>query len=298
MRAAIESQEMAQHHKSVAVSLQNALDTSIFSDDRDAVEALEARIAEREAESERMRFINKAHAKYIKTGKLDAGLTPAETAQIQNYKPAHSWEPHPYAPFQLSNLRERITADKKRLETIKMRNARTERAKNSGGVVIEKSADGARCQVSFAEKPAREILNDLRGADFHFSGGGTGINAWSATPLVADASVAAYVDSTNLLTFASAGVYQVTVTTRATVGTLSPVHRITLSSPVGSIPDEWTAGANHYVDNTGGQTQFSFTDMFVLNMQAGDLQRSFQVTTDNAEESLSVSLSIVITKLS
>jgi hypothetical protein len=130
------------------------------------------------------------------------------------------------------------------------------------------------------------------------SGGGTGINAWSATPLVADASVAAYVDSTNLLTFASAGVYQVTVTTRATVGTLSPVHRITLSSPVGSIPDEWTAGANHYVDNTGGQTQFSFTDMFVLNMQAGDLQRSFQVTTDNAEESLSVSLSIVITKLS
>jgi hypothetical protein len=171
MRAAIESQEMAQHHKSVAVSLQNALDTSIFSDDRDAVEALEARIAEREAESERMRFINKAHAKYIKTGKLDAGLTPAETAQIQNYKPAHSWEPHPYAPFQLSNLRERITADKKRLETIKMRNARTERAKNSGGVVIEKSADGARCQVSFAEKPAREILNDLRGADFHFSGG-------------------------------------------------------------------------------------------------------------------------------
>lgn len=130
------------------------------------------------------------------------------------------------------------------------------------------------------------------------SGGGAGINAWSATSLVADSTVAAYVDSSNLLTFASAGVYQVIVATQADVGTLSPVNRITLSSPVGSNPDEWTAGANHYVDNTGGQTQFSFTDMFLLNMQAGDLQRSFQVTTDNSEESLNVSLSVAVTKLS
>lgn len=171
MRAAFESQDTAQHHKSVAVSLQRALDTSIFSDDRDAVQALEARIAEREAESERMRFVNKAHAKYLKTGKLDAALTPAEIVRIQNYKPAYSWEPHPHAPFELSNLRGRITADKKRLEVIKLRKARTERADKAGGVVIEKSRDGARCQVTFAEKPAREILNELRGADFHFSGG-------------------------------------------------------------------------------------------------------------------------------
>lgn len=171
MRAAFESQDMAQHHKSVAVSLQNALDTSIFSDDRDAVQALEARIAEREAESERMRFINKAHAKFIKTGKLDAALTPAEIVRIQNYKPAYSWEPHPYAPFQLSNLRGRISADKKRLEVVKLQQARAARAESAGGVVIEKGRDGVRCQVTFAEKPSREILNELRGADFHFSGG-------------------------------------------------------------------------------------------------------------------------------
>lgn len=171
MRAAIESQGMAERHKSVAVSLQNTLDSSIFSDDTDAVEALEKRIAEREAESERMRFVNKAHAKFLKTGKLDEALTDAERTLIQAFKPRYSFEPHPYAPYALSNLRGRISADKKRLESVKRRHARIERAESAGGVVIEKSADGERCQVTFAEKPERAILNALRTAGFHFSGG-------------------------------------------------------------------------------------------------------------------------------
>lgn len=171
MRAAVESHEMAQRHSSVAASLQIALDTSIYSDDTDAVEALEKRIAEREAESERMRLVNKAHAKFMKTGKLDEALTAAEKVLVQTYKPPYSFEPRPYPPYKLSNLRGRITADKKRLEVIKRRNARSERAAQAGGCVVEKSASGEHCQVTFAEKPDRSVLVALRSAGFHFSGG-------------------------------------------------------------------------------------------------------------------------------
>ncbi|MEY5144995.1 MAG: hypothetical protein RL745_362 [Actinomycetota bacterium] len=130
------------------------------------------------------------------------------------------------------------------------------------------------------------------------SGGGNGINAWTAVSLVADATVAQYTDSTNRLVFASPGVYKVTIATRATVDALSQIQTITVSSPTGSVPDAWTEGSRHYVSNLGTQLQFDFVDVFLLDMQAGDLTRSFQVTTDNAEGSLSVALAVEVVKLS
>ena len=38
-----------------------------------------------------------------------------------------------------------------------------------GGVLVEGAGDY--CRVTFAEKPAREVLDDLRAADFHWGRG-------------------------------------------------------------------------------------------------------------------------------
>ncbi len=129
------------------------------------------------------------------------------------------------------------------------------------------------------------------------SGSGTGILSWSSTVLHADDTVATYNALANQLTFAAAGVYQVTIASRLTVGQLSPVNVITLISPTGSNPDEWTVGSNHQIDNTGSQDTFDFVDVFLLDMQTGDLVRSLQVTTDNSEESLNAALTVSIIKL-
>jgi hypothetical protein len=76
----------------------------------------------------------------------------------------------PHMPYELSNLGARIQADKKRIEAIKMQNARRERAEAAGGVVIVRGANGY-AQVTFAEKPAYSVIRALKDAGFHWSGG-------------------------------------------------------------------------------------------------------------------------------
>ncbi len=128
------------------------------------------------------------------------------------------------------------------------------------------------------------------------SGSGNGITTWAQTVLRADADVGSYNAATNELTFAAEGVYQVTIATRATVGLVGPVNQVIVRSPIGGV-DEWTDGSRHYVDNGGGREQFDMVDVFVLDLQAGDLVRGFDVSTDNTEESLNVVLVVSVIKL-
>lgn len=130
------------------------------------------------------------------------------------------------------------------------------------------------------------------------SGSGTGSVAlpWSATVLRADSSVASYNAATNELTFAAAGVYQVTIATRVFVGLVGSVNQVGVQSPVGGA-DSWTVGSRHYVNNGGGREQFDMVDVFLLDMQAGDLLRGFDVFIDNNEETVSAQLAVSIVKL-
>ncbi len=57
MRAGVESQDMAAHHRSKAAGIADQLERSIFSDDPDAPERLRERIAVLEADRERMRAV-------------------------------------------------------------------------------------------------------------------------------------------------------------------------------------------------------------------------------------------------
>lgn len=170
MAAGVESSKMAEHHDQKAKAIENRLKRTIFSDDEDATENLKKRIAAREQMVERMKLVNKAHAKFLKTGVMPEGLSDAEAEKIRHYQPAYSWEPHPYPPYALANLRGQIATDKKRLVAVAKMAERAEAAAEAGDGVLIEGGDFVR--VTFAEKPSREVINRLKAAGFRWGGGG------------------------------------------------------------------------------------------------------------------------------
>lgn len=170
MRKCIDNQDLAEHHTAKADGIEAALDRSIFSDDDNAVEALEQRISEREAERERMKVVNKLYKKADTAGLAALGLNyesiKAKLAALGSY-----FGQAPHMPFELSNLGGRITADKKRLGYIKLQQSRSRAAEASPtGVTLENCQSGY-VRVTFAEKPDRSILNALRTAGFFWGSG-------------------------------------------------------------------------------------------------------------------------------
>lgn len=69
----------------------------------------------------------------------------------------------------LTNLGATIRKDKERIADIERREKRTAEAKDNGGVAVRVVGDY--CTVTFAEKPKRGIINTLKAAGFHWSGG-------------------------------------------------------------------------------------------------------------------------------
>lgn len=167
---AFEDMNMANHHVSCAAGIATALDRSIFSDDDNAIQALEDRIAEHEAERTKMREINRLYRKGDAAGLAAMG---ADYEQLKRRVDLlESWQDkQPYAKYELSNLGGRISADRKRLEYLKEQKARAAQAEQSeNGVTLEQCSMGY-VRVTFAEKPDREILSALRSAGFHWGGG-------------------------------------------------------------------------------------------------------------------------------
>lgn len=99
---AVEHSQMARRHRDTAAGIEDQLERSIFSDDLDAIERLQERIAENEAKREEMKTRNaefrKAHRERLKE------MTAFQREGVM---------PHP--PFELSNLGARINRDRKRL---------------------------------------------------------------------------------------------------------------------------------------------------------------------------------------
>ena len=170
MGKGIEESDLSESHTSKADGIEGQLDRSIYSDDQDAVKALQARIEERKAEADRAKAINKE----IRKGpgweaRLSPALTDKEKAELLSlarawgnvYKPG-------YPPYHLSNLNGRIRADRERLKAITARAARTEQAEATGGVLIQ---GDEWIRVTFDEKPGRDVLNALKAAGFCWSNG-------------------------------------------------------------------------------------------------------------------------------
>lgn len=169
MRKGCEQKKLAEHHASKGKGLSRQLETSIFSDDTDAVAAIEARIAEREQERDRWKLYNTS----CRTAKPDPTvLDKSQLASLQSimrharYQMGKNGQVPGYV---LTNLGGNIRSDRERIKIIKARVERAQRAEDAGGVLIAKSGDY--CSVTFAEKPAWEIRRALKAAGFGWSGG-------------------------------------------------------------------------------------------------------------------------------
>jgi hypothetical protein len=180
----VEHAKMAEHHDAKAGGIAHALDSSIFSDDPDAIEAIEARIVSLEKQREDARKIGAAWRKAKKPKSTDSegwkrvaeilGWTDGAVALIKARRDCASEEGFlnrgPVPSYVLSNLGGNISRLKKRVEHIKILQSRAARAEAApGGICIATRDDYA--QITFADKPERATIEALKAAGFHWSGG-------------------------------------------------------------------------------------------------------------------------------
>lgn len=168
-RRGFEQQDLAAQHISKADGLRTQLETSIFSDDDDAILAIEARIAEREAERERKKLANKLYAKGDVDGLAALGIR-FEDLKTRLEAAGSYWGKAPYLPYEFSNLSANIRRDRQRLDEIRARQGRAAKAEQAGGLAIERHSNGY-ATLTFAEKPARSILDDLKANGFRWGSG-------------------------------------------------------------------------------------------------------------------------------
>jgi hypothetical protein len=114
-----------------------------------------------------MKLVNKLYRKGDADGLAALGidLERLRVAVAGNY----SWDKRPYASYTITNLGATIRTDKKRIEEVKRRQARAQRAEAAGGVTVDGKGDFV--TVTFSEKPSRATLDALKAAGFHWGGG-------------------------------------------------------------------------------------------------------------------------------
>jgi len=168
---AVEHMNMADHHEAKAAGIERQLARTIFSDDENAVEALQAKIAKERADVERMKTANKIVRKF-KTASPEAIAAFVAAGLPESW--AKLFTPDffgriGFPSYALTNANANIRRMEKRIEEIKRRNERIAQAEAAPGGVVIQGADYV--SITFAKKPDREILNALKAAGFHWSGG-------------------------------------------------------------------------------------------------------------------------------
>jgi hypothetical protein len=167
MRKGVEMDQLAKHHRSKAAGLASQLETTIFSDDPDAIEALQARAAALDAEAAQEVAVNKAWRKGKgQPGWADGlGLTPELLAKFER---TMALCPYFKGPCFSTNTRANARRLRERIKQIEFREARAKRAEEAGGCLI---IGEEYINVVFAEKPAGAILDALKAAGFSWGGG-------------------------------------------------------------------------------------------------------------------------------
>jgi len=143
----------------------------IMSGDSDALERLKDKLAALNATQERMKLINKAHRAYTKNPEsLDkSGLDDSAKQIIRQYKPAYSWEPNPFAPFELTNNNAKIKQTQDRIKELENRKATTPKDITINGVRVLENTEAMRLQLFFDGKPSAEIIRLLKSHAFKWS---------------------------------------------------------------------------------------------------------------------------------
>jgi len=168
MRRGVENSRMVEHHAERAEGIQHQLDTSIYSDDPDALEALDAKIAGLEAQRDRMKAINK---EIRKGAGWNDRLTLSDDEKTDLETSAKYSGTVGYPAYALTNIGATIRTAQKRKADISARHEISRLATEAGGMIIKRIPDQNWCRVAFAKKPSREILDALRAADYSWGGG-------------------------------------------------------------------------------------------------------------------------------
>jgi hypothetical protein len=120
LHAAAESSAMAQHHREKADGIEHQLETSIYSDDPDAIEQLQAKLAGLETRRLRMKTINAEIRKGEGwTARLDQPLSDGEKADLKSAAQFNNRVGYP--PYALSNLSGNIKRTRDRLTQLTAR---------------------------------------------------------------------------------------------------------------------------------------------------------------------------------
>jgi hypothetical protein len=144
----------------------------IKSADADAVERLQAKLEKLEEMQALYKKINAAHIRFLKDpASLESSDLQENTKEmVRNYKPKYSWEPHPIAPYVLTNNNAEIRRCRARIEDVSKLQAspHAERAYSDGVVVVE-NPDVGRIQVQFPDKPDRGTLDLMKRSGFRWA---------------------------------------------------------------------------------------------------------------------------------
>lgn len=152
----------------------------IMAGDADAIERLQDKLETLERRQLRMKAINAAHKAFQKKPEslLDADLSEQEKDTIRAYKPAYSWEPHPFAPFQLTNNGATIRQTKARIEQLTKAKATPDKSFDcAGDIRVDDCPADNRVRVFFPGKPDAEVRSKLKSCGFRWS---PTIGAWQA----------------------------------------------------------------------------------------------------------------------
>lgn len=182
MRRGVESQKMAEHHTSTAGGIADQLADSIFSDDPDAAEALEAKAAAIETACERKKAVNAA---FRKAPGADSGekllacvaagtMTQAEALKAARLFSLCPYEKQPHPAYELSNARANARRCRERVKEVARLAEQTAKAEAApGGVLVEVHASeyhaAGYAVVTFPDYPGRATVDALKAAGFHWS---------------------------------------------------------------------------------------------------------------------------------
>jgi len=161
-RKGYELAKQAEEYRSRAASVE--ANTSIFSDDPEAVEKLDNKLETLLALQARYKAINSAHAKFLKdpSGLDKCGLSEDDKIIIRNYQPENSWVAHPIPPYRLTNLSARIRSAKQRVEIVEKKQSTPDKDEEINGVKIEWRAGENRIRLYYPGRVPADTFKLLR----------------------------------------------------------------------------------------------------------------------------------------
>lgn len=167
MSKSVEAGQKADYYRSKAEAVQK--NTSISSDDPEAVAKLKEKLEKRQNLQNHMK---NANAYYRKNGTMKGfeGISDEKAAEIDKaVKNDYSWINAPYPPYELSNNNAEINRLRKRIESIESR-AETGFVgwQFEGGKAVANREEN-RLQLFFDEKPSEEQRGKLKSYGFRWS---------------------------------------------------------------------------------------------------------------------------------